>query len=188
MHMTQRTFTYLSWLSFLGALACVCGVIFFASIILGEKASFAARAGESDQASLQQATDARMRALIHDSAASRARLEGLVQVDLLSAVDLIESIGKTTGVKLQVSDASPEANGSGKIATLHAVGFVVGAEGSFPSLMRTVELLETLPLPASIENIDISRTPIDTTPAGGSPPAWHMNLRIRLLTATTISS
>ena len=185
--MTQRTFIYLSWLALLGAIAAFCGVAFFAWIIAGERSRYAERTGSSDEALAQQTAQARLHALVSDSAQDRARLETLVGTDLLSAVNVIESVGKNSGVKLRVSGASPEGNATktGQLQ-LYAVGFVVGADGSFSALMQTAKLLESLPLPVSIGDLDISRAPIGTD--ASAKATWHMNARIRLLTTTNISS
>ena len=170
------------------AALALAGVVYFASIVLGEKSSYAARVGSADQALAQAAAQARMHALVQDSVPERTRLEGLLGVGLLTAADAVEFAGKSAGVKLEVSDAAPEGTivFPGKSAPLYAVGFVVGADGTFSALIRALELLQALPLPTTLESLDISRTPIGTGADVARVP-WHLNARVRLLTSTKIS-
>ncbi len=187
--MNTKTIMILSWLALLAAIAAFAGLGWFAMAIGAERVAYEARTGSSDQVLATLAAQARMHALVTDSAPDRARLESLARVDLLAAVDIIESAGSAGGVKLQVSGASPEGDvgKKGDSSGLHAVSFSVSADGSFSALMHTVDLLQALPLLTTVESFDLSRVPIGTE-ADASKGAWHMSARVRLVTSSQISS
>lgn len=170
------------------AIAAWAGVGYFVHIVLGERDAYGARIGAIDHVAQMQAASARMHALVQDSAGERSRIEKLANVPLLVAVDAIEAVGKATGGKLQISGASPAGTvQGGKGLVLHAVTFLVQSDGSFSALMKTLEILESLPLPMVIYGIDIARSPLGTDAGGDSKPSWHLNVRIRLLTSADIS-
>ena len=170
------------------AIALWAGVGYFVHIVLGERDAYAVRIGAIDHAAQMQASSARMHALVQDSVKERERIEKLASVPLLAAVDAIEAVGKATGGKLQISGASPAGIVQGeKGLVLHVVTFSVQSDGSFSSLMRTLELLESMPLPIVLDGIDIARPPLGTA-AGDNAKDWHLNARIRLLTSADISS
>ncbi len=153
----------LSYLVFAAATVAWMGVGYFAHIVLGERDAYTSRVGTIDQAAQMQAASLRMHALVQDSVDERAKIEKLANVPLLSAVNAIESVGKITGGKLQISDASPARDvRRDKGLVLHAVTFLVQSEGSFSTLVKTLELLESLPLPIAIDGLDIARPPLGT--------------------------
>lgn len=142
----------------------------------------------ADQKLSLDAVAARTRALIQDTADARTELAALSNTDVLAAAKLIESVGVPAGVTVRVSDAAAEhpatVAGAGD-HPLHAIGFTVESDGSFAALMRVVALLHTLPLPTSVEQLDLARAPDD---GNGKTVRWHLSARIRLLTSADISS
>ena len=176
-----------SWASILAAMLAWGGVVSFAWTILEMQVARAALSGDLDQAAAKQTVAARARALARETTEERVALERSARVDVLSAVNTIESVGVSAGVTVHVSDARTESSIAGNPGglTLSAIGFVVTAEGTFTGLMRALLLLETLPLPTVIEEVELARPPIDET--SGNVP-WHLNVRLRLLTTANISS
>lgn len=128
----------------------------------------------------QRTIDAHIHALAVSTATDRTQLNELFNTDIVSIVNIIETAGSSVGAPTQITDASQakSANGSPVRATV----FSTQSTGSFASLMRAAKLLETLPIPSSVEQIDLIRT------GEGATPQWHMNARIRVLTTSNISS
>jgi hypothetical protein len=184
--MQRNSIIIFSWVTLVIAILAWAGVVLFAWFVLQMLNNRDTLATSADQAITSQATTARMRALARDTVLERAQLETKAGVDVLDAVKLIEGIA-SGNLTLRVSNVQEEkvvATAGG--TALQAVSMVVDAEGSFAGLMRAVQMLETLPLPTTLQQLDIGRAPI-----GEKEPAnvtWHMNVRLQFLTTAEISS
>lgn len=186
--MKIRGTTYAAWGLIIIAIAAWTAAIFFAMAVAGMESDRAASAQATQQTSAAQTSAVRMHALAQDSAPQRAALDALLDVNVVSIVDMINATGKATGVDLKVSGALPETTPGSSLgpATVGAVGFTVEASGTFPALMQAAQLLETLPIPSSVEQLDISQIPN----SGGTSSAgkWQMNASIHVLTTSIPSS
>lgn len=151
--------------------------------IVAEAAAQQARLAAQKSTSARDANQARTRALITETAEKRAQLAEYVHVDLIRAAETIEKVGPAAGVTLKVSGAFPETLPAPVGASAHplrVIGFTIEAQGSFAGIVRAAELLETLPLPASIMQFDMAQVPQE--PSGKGTPQWRLNARIRVLT------
>lgn len=161
------------------------GVAFFQQSVQTMEAQLITEAQNAQQSSLQQSLAVRTRAVAQETAPARARLEQVLAVDVGSAATLLQDTGKTTRVAVKLSNALPEAPPSAPAVnsgpSVQAVGFSLEADGTFSALVRTAQLLETLPLASRVERLDIQ--------TGGTAAApWRMNVYIRVLTTSAISS
>lgn len=173
--------TYLGWLSLCLALLAWAGVGYFGWMIAGEEATRASRLSEGQQASLKEAAAARAHALIADTGPEQSALEAFFGVDVISAARLIRETGASVGVATDVGSAQPEQMSSLQGGTnLSAIGFLVRGEGSFSSVMRALELFETLPMPATLERFDLQRVQDSSR--------WQLNLYLRVVTTTPLAS
>ena len=131
----------------------------------------------------------RVGALALKTAGDRARLASLVQVNPVSLVSAIQTSGNAIGSSIQISNAS-SANLPVPLSTkgvdLAAFSFTAQTKGAFPSLIRTLELLETLPVPSSVQAINIARVP--TLPGTTVSDPWHIEVQVHVLTTARISS
>jgi len=174
---------YGSW-TLLGLAACLwIAVIFFAWTIEGEKDTLASSQTSAKAREEQQSRTTQLQSLVRETKDARAQLDALAHVDVVSMVDAIDMVGKDAGVYIQIGQAVPEA---AKNSSVHAVNFGVSADGSFAALLRAVALLQTLPIPASFEQVQFSYTGGESTP--GTSASWHMSARIRILSTADISS
>ena len=143
-------------------------------------------AQESVQRQMKDVAAIRMHALVFETAAERTRLAAFARTDIVDAAKKIEGAGLPTGVRFRVRDASVETiAGLPRSSPLQPIGFVIDGDGTFAQLMHAVALLQSLPFPLQIEQLDISSVPAD---AVKELPVWHANLRVRLLTAAPIPS
>jgi hypothetical protein len=163
------------------------GVVFFVRGISDAEAARVIQIQNTQQSSTQQSALVRMHAIAEDTVEDRARLDQLLSVDVVSTATVLRNVGKTTHVDVKLSGALPELP-PGKTPSgpqIQAVGFSVQADGTFAALMRTVQLIETLPLASSIVSLDIQRA---QDSAGVGTGTWHMSVYIRVFTTSNISS
>jgi len=185
----MRRISFIAWFVLtLGVLAWV-GVYYFADTISQEKGERAGILANAQQSSTLQAAAARTHSLVAGTVSERQALSGLFPTDVTSIAGAIAEAGKSAGVALQLSNAMPEASGAANSSgpsPVNAVDFDVEGQGSFASLMRALALLEALPIPTSIQRLDIGNTPS----ADGTTPTslWHMSVSIRALTTALVSS
>lgn len=115
----------------------------------------------------------RLRSAVQGTVSERTALEGLVSLKVLDAVEQIETAAMQAGGRsVAIGEAALVASTPGKLSTF-TVG--VNADGSFASLIRAVRLFETLPIPATLEQFDITKSEKD----------WHLNARLRVTLSTT---
>lgn len=182
--MNDSFISYLAWVALGAALVAWVGVAFFAWTIMQHESEYAARREAAQQAVVREDARVRARALAQDTESARTHLEELLNVDVVSAVDVIETAGKAAKVAMELGGAESETNFSQpQSGIVKAVGFGVSGQGTFPSLMHAIELFETLPLPSTLERFDLQYTP-----GGGKTPSWHLDARVRVLTTAQISS
>lgn len=137
----------------------------------GDRAEYAEAAAQTEEESAHGETIARLHSTIQSTEAERTALESLVNVSILDAVKTIEAAVKQAGASdVKIGDASAQAATAQKLSN---VSVVVTASGSFAAVMRAVSLLETVPLPAAIEQFDVSK----------SDDVWHLSARLRVTLA-----
>ncbi len=164
---------------------CAWGLVgFFAWTISADESARVASTENAQREAIMGASSIRTHALAVDTAKEGEALKKLLNVDVVSASYMIEEVGKIAGVKVMLGDAQPEKLPESGGVALKAIGFTVTAQGKFSDLMRAVRLFETLPIPARVVRLDIQHTP-DSSKASN---LWQMNIYIRVLTTSDISS
>ncbi len=171
----------------IATLACIAWVLvgYFAWIINTDESQRAADARDTQMATVANAHAVRTHALALDTAKESSQLKTLLNVDVVSAAYLIEEVGRISGVTVRLGDAQPEGVPTSNDLAPKAVSFAVTADGKFAALVRAVRLFETLPIPSNVTRVDIERTPKSS---GDTSNLWHMNVYIRILTTSDISS
>lgn len=163
------------------------GTIYFVVVLLqmeGERAKYAAEAAE---ANLQQGQAAQLRVLARETQQVRSTLDKISNIDVLSAVNLIESIGTpNTSVRVESAQAVKTATKAGS-NQMNVVDLYARTEGSFSYVMKVIQALENIPLPATIQQVDLSRSPVDSN-AKTKNEAWQLNVRLRFYTTSTLST
>ncbi len=174
-------------LSFLGALCAWSGVAFFALSIQNMTARAVQIQGSVHAANTKQTTALKTRLLAKDIAPERAQLETFFKTDPLFLASLIKQAGKDAGVVVEVQNASLEgvpssASASSKTPRASTVSFALESTADFADLINTVAFLEALPMPSSVQDIDIKRV------SDSRETQWRMGVHMRVLTASQISS
>lgn len=144
----------------------------FVSRIGSDRAEYANALSTAESDSLRGDSAARVRSLIDSSTEERAALERIVALSVLQAVEVVEQAVRAAGARdVVIEDASTQSADAG----LSAVSIVVNANGSFATIAKAAALLETLPIPASLEGLEM-----ESVDDGKS---WRLTARLRILMA-----
>lgn len=168
------------------AVAAWGGVWYAGSYILNEAGRRASSASVADQQVDKVAFAQRVKALATDTKSDRDTLDALMSNDVVSIVNVIESVGKNAGVSTHVNDALPlgDAQALPDGSSVRSVAFVVESQGSYASLVRLLDAFEHLNLPSSVEQVELQHMPTEK----GKISLWRLSTRIRVLTTSRISS
>lgn len=170
--------------------ACVAAG-YFAWIIQGNSAVRAQLISNAESKAAKQVSALRIQSLANNTEADRARLISIARADPLALADLIEEMGRVTGVSMTLSDVRGE-NPTGQMVSLgvRPVSFVVKGEGSFDGLMHAYQLLGSLPAPSVIHKFELvhaqqESVPIDPKIASrkSAQPLWRLTAYLRVFTA-----
>lgn len=173
---------YLSWAAFLAAI-CAWGLVGLCTwTIFAAKDARIFRNADSEQTALRQASALRTHALARDTKDVRAQLEAYAYLDVLSIVDTIESVKKDARVGIDIGQALSAGENATSLA--HTVGFIVEARGSFSAITHAAALLQSLPIPSAVDQMQFERM----QDAAGSPNLWRLTARMRVFTTADISS
>ncbi len=120
-----------------------------------DRASYADAAIIAADTSEREESAARLRATIQGTEVERAALESVISVSIVDAAEIIEGAVKSAGASdVKITEATAQKTSPQKLSTV-AIG--VNASGSFVSLVRAASLLEALPVPATIDRVEIAK-------------------------------
>ena len=186
MHNLQAA--YVPWLVLAFALIAWGAVGYFAWSVSGAEAARVSRQTALAEEAAKFESDLRMHAIARETREERAALEKIARTDLLSIVEAIEMVGEDADVRvgiLQIAAGDPISAASPDVPTIRPVNAVVEAQGAFGRLVHAAALLQVLPFPSEVYQMQFERIPPE---AGGSAGGWRFVARIRVLTTADISS
>jgi hypothetical protein len=172
---------YIASVLLLLALSACAAVFYFEFLISDAKTSYVAAVQDAQQQFTEQNSSVSIRAVVQDTAQERAQLDTLLSPDVASIANTLRNVGKAAKVSVKLGGAVPEYGEPQDTSGIQAVDFTLSADGSFSALMRTEALIETLPLPSSIERFDIQRN-------AATGDSWHMDISTRVLTTAVAPS
>lgn len=175
---------YLAYGAIAVALCAWIGVGFFAMLIRTRHAGYIDRMAEVVKQTELAADGARLHVLASGNLERSSKLDAIVASEVHVIIDTIRSVGTSAGVPVKISGALPASVPKGQ-KDMHAVAFVLESTGSFSSMMRVLALFDTLPLPSSIELVDLSREAAPPPPARPSQ-VWRLNLKLRVITTAAV--
>lgn len=150
--------------------------------ILEDAAARASTASSAQTQSDRAAYTRRVASLVSETRSERDVLEKVSGMNIVSIVTLIESVGARTGISVKVNNAQPQGGAvSLPGGSLSKFVFAIEADGSFAQIMRTVQSLEDLPLPSSVEQLEIMK---NNSSGSGNDRGWHLNARISVFTTS----
>lgn len=166
---------FIAWITLALGIGAWGGAIFLAERIAYESEARVFAAESQEQSSVKQMSAIRTRALAEETRKEREALERQLGVNVIGLANIIENAGRSVGVAVRISDALPESGANA--AALKGVGFVIEAYGSFNSLMHVAAVFETLPVPASVEQLEFEHI----SGSGGATGSWRLSARLRIL-------
>ena len=92
----------------------------------------------------------------------REVLEEIAHAEIVSIIEAVEAAGRDAGVLTkihQVLAGAPLQAASPDVPPIRSVSVVIEAEGGFAALMHMAELVHTLPLPSSVEQMRFEHVP-----------------------------
>lgn len=136
-----------------------------------ERAAYVAALAIADENALRGESLSRLRSAVRDTETERVAIRGLLNLNILRAVEILETTGKQAGAKsVSIGEASPIPAGKNDPKGLSAVAVVVNLEGPFVALMRAASLYETLAIPSSFEQFEIQKV----------ESSWRMTARFKI--------
>ena len=171
---------FAAWLLVALAVFAWAGVAWLSASLSDMAQQAALDAGDAQAARTLQSAAVRAHAVALSVAHDDAALEAALSNDPVALAQRLTQAGRDAGVAIQVGSASalPGLSSGGAIA------FSLQGQGSFGALMRAALLLQTLPVPASIQTLTLGRAP---GASAGTP--WTMNAQIDvLISSSSISS
>ncbi|MBM3260950.1 hypothetical protein FJY93_00865 [Candidatus Kaiserbacteria bacterium] len=182
--MNKPISTYLAYGSFAVAVAVWAAVGYFGSTVQGEQSAYLGRIIEAGEQAQKVAANARLHVLATNHKDNALRIDAYMAPDASMIIDSIKSVGTAAGVPVKISSALPGVVPKNQ-KNLHAVVFLIESTGSLDSLMRALALFDALPLPSSVESVDLSE---EENQSGRTAKTWRMNARIRVFTTEAVSS
>jgi hypothetical protein len=185
--MKNRFATY-SLLAVLGAIVAWATVAFFAWTLVSLQVDRAKILSEVEKSRIQNQAATKVHAVLQETTRERAALVLLSNADVLEVVRAIEATGPAAGSDLQVRGAQPGQVVAAKkgVPALRPIVFNLQVEGTYPAVMKTAQLLEALPFPIDVTQFEISRGALEDKATGDV--RWRMNITLKLLTTSEISS
>ena len=162
----------------------------FAWNIWNEKASISSSTSDAETVTERQSASLRLHSLARETKSARDRLNSLTGSEVLGIANIIEGVGKSTGVPVTISGAtqsSPSPKSKAPASILHPIVFVVEAEGSFASLMHTTQLLENLPILSSLQSLELNYVQTYSDSVKTKKQAWRLSARIQVMTTSNVS-
>jgi len=162
----------------------------FAWNIWSEKASISSSTSDSETATERQSASLRLRSLVRETKSARDRLNSLTGSEVLGIANIIEGVGKSTGMAVTIIGATqspPSQKSKVPAPILHPIVFIVEAEGSFASIMHTAQLLENLPIPSSLQSLELNYTQNYSDSVKTKKQAWRLSARIQVMTTANVS-
>jgi len=114
-----------------------------------------------------------LQALARDTASARSVLESAYDVDVVSAIRVVESTGRDAGVAISVesilSEEFPLAKGQSR--PIPAMVLIVRGAGTFERVFRTLSLFENIPLVSILDSVQLDKR---------EDGNWNITARIRI--------
>lgn len=172
---------YSSWLVLLLAFATWSGVGYFAWVITAVAEEHAARIASVEQEKLEHESALRLHTLARETKEGRMQLDELAEQSIIEILDAVEAISKDARIPLEIGQApSILANEAPIVKT---ASFAIESRGTFGQISQAIALLESFPIPSSVDELHIERLQSADVKAKG---AWRLVARMRFFTTAEI--
>ena len=185
--MTYFKGAFVAWMAATLAILAWIGAVFFLFSIRAQHSSGVSNLSDAQSAAAEDNASLRIQALARSTKNERTALDNLTNNDFLSIANIIEAVGKDSGVEINIVSVLPAtgAQKQAKKSALNDVDFLVETEGTFAALIETASLFENLPLISSVQNLELERFLVSGS-GKKEETRWRLSARIRVLTAHSI--
>lgn len=170
-----------SWVALLAAFALWAGVGYFAWTIADAAEEHRAIIASMEQEELEHATALRLHALARETKDMRTRLEQISNSDLVEILDTIEALARDTRIPIGIGQAPSIV--STESSPIRIASFVIEAQGTFSQVVQVIALLETLPIPSTLDELQLEQ---QAGAEGKSAKSWHLVAQMRFFTTADI--
>lgn len=182
-----RNLNVLSWIICVLALCAWVGVAFFITQVRSLRAEHSSKATLSQKQSVQAAQAASQHAAIVSAAPAIQQLATVSQVDPTHIAQAITAAGSAAGVAIDIKSATQGAvTAIDAKTTVQSYTFLVSVQGNFASVLYAAKLLATLPIPASLSQLQFTHLP--TGQAGSKSSVWEMSAQLQIVSIVSSSS
>lgn len=176
----MKPIVYLSWVSLVASIALFSFVYTQADTIHRAAEKRATTLAEQEQSSDRSVYAQRVHTILAETVEERAVIDAFARLDVVAAVELLESAGSAAGVSVTVTGTNSDVGGmASEVESLSPLDFTIRASGSYAALAHAVELYEHLPVALQIDQLDIER---DQGIKNGR--MWNLTLRVRMFAIT----
>lgn len=148
------------------------GIGFFVKKLYVARVSYEKTQEDIYSLQVQALSAARARAMVRNTITERQELTASVPKDIVGAINRTLALSNTGGISLSVGNASEDTSVK---TPLQAALVTLEGDGSFEDVLRTVALLEALPVPSSLEGFSIEYR------SGAAQKApWHFSAKSKV--------
>ena len=169
---------YLAWILLALALLSWLGVGYFLSALSSLESVSALQATGIGQDIGDQDATLRLHTLVRETKSEREALEEVANASLIEILDSVERAARDAGIPIEITQALSAPSSSSQ-SVVHSAVLVASAEGSFSEVVHILALLESLPTPSSVNEVNFEQI---------SDVVWRVVVRIQFLTTADISS
>jgi Tfp pilus assembly protein PilO len=147
-----------------------------------KKAQEEANVQASVKAASKHAVDIEsMKTIYNETAASRAKLPAfLVSLgDAVPFIDAVEAVGPASGSTISISSLSSGTAGN---SAYQVVTATISAVGTWPNVMRAVEMIEDMPYAISVKSLRLDV--ISSSDSSATAPHWTAAMDISVLSSS----
>lgn len=187
-NMQTRIYIF-SWIFLTLAVCSWVGVGFFAWNIMSLNAQRALNIAAQKNSTNETGVATWVYTTTANTQQERGQLESYVNMDPVALIKTLTTTAKAIKFDIAVTSAGSEG-GTGQIqpSGTHSFGFITQSQGTFSSLMRGVQLLETLPAPSAIQQLELIRSvPLTNSTSTRGGDSWNMNVHVQVLTNAQLS-
>ena len=184
----ERNSQLVSWILCAAAAAIWIGVGFFAYSISAMQSQRTLDLQSAQSQSSQAVQASFTHSFVAKTAAERSELDTLSRVDPSEFAQLITGAGSGSGIALSITSATQQPSvplDAG--AVMNSYVFLASSHGSFDSVIQAAKLLETLPAPSTLGQMEFTRAPSNPGVPGssGQSSQWVMNAQIQVFSESS---
>lgn len=119
-----------------------------------------------------------LRSLLRDTSGERDLLEEISTLSAVDVVELMRRVAQDTSLDMRIDSIAPTTVQSGAVRNTPVLAVSLSARGRFADLYHFLTLMETLPVPAMIDQVTFENV--------GSVSSWSLRMRVLVYTERSV--